>query len=58
MSRETSLIKKIVMLNEDDVPQDDLYVLTILCDIAESLAVIADKLTEEHEHEKASKEKA
>ncbi len=50
MSRETSLIKKIVMLNEDDVSHDS-YMLTILCDIAESLAVIADKLTEEQENE-------
>lgn len=46
MSRETSLIKKIVTLNEDDTPHDS-YMLTILCDIAESLAVIADKLTDE-----------
>jgi hypothetical protein len=45
MSRETSLIKKIVALNEDDVSHDS-YMLTILCDIADSLAVIADKLTD------------
>lgn len=50
MSRETSLINKIVTLNEDDTPYDA-YLLTILCDIAESLAVIADKLTEEQENE-------
>ena len=52
MSRETSLINKIVTLNEDDTPYDA-YLLTILCDIAESLAVIADKLTEEQEHERS-----
>lgn len=50
MSREASLIKKIVMLNDDDTPHDS-YMLAILCDIAESLAVIADKLTKEQEHE-------
>lgn len=49
MSRETSLTKKIVTLNEDDTPYDA-YLLTILCDIAESLAVIADTLKEQ-EHE-------
>ena len=50
MSRETSLIKKIVALNGEDTGHDE-YELAILCDIAESLAVIADKLTEEQEHE-------
>lgn len=49
MSRETSLIKKIVALNENDTEHDE-YELAILCEIAESLAVIADKL-EEQDHE-------
>ena len=49
MSRETSLIKKIVALNEDNIDHDE-YELAILCEIAESLAVIADKL-EAQEHE-------
>ena len=49
MSRETSLIKKIGWLNEEDASHEE-YTLAILCDIAESLAVIADKLTEEQEH--------
>ena len=49
MSRETSLIKKIVALNENDTEHDE-YELTILCEIADLLAFIADKL-EEQEHE-------